>query len=40
VLSYSVKLSKDTNETIPVDVPDIPAAHTFGEDRGKPRPAA
>jgi antitoxin HicB len=33
VLRYSVKLSKDTNETILVDVPDIPEAHTFGEDR-------
>jgi antitoxin HicB len=33
VLRYPVKLSKDTNETILVDVPDIPEAHTFGEDR-------
>ena len=33
MLRYSVKLSKDTNETILVDVPDIPEAHTFGEDR-------
>jgi antitoxin HicB len=28
-----VKLSKDTNGTILVDVPAIPEAHTFGEDR-------
>jgi antitoxin HicB len=33
VLRYSVRLSKDTNQTILVDVPDIPEAHTFGEDR-------
>jgi antitoxin HicB len=33
VLRYSVKLSKDTNDTILVDVPCIPEAHTFGEDR-------
>ena len=33
MLRYPVKLSKDTNETILVDVPDIPEAHTFGEDR-------
>ena len=33
MLRYSVKLSTDTNETILVDVPDIPEAHTFGEDR-------
>jgi antitoxin HicB len=33
VLRYPVKLVKDTNETILVDVPDIPEAHTFGEDR-------
>lgn len=33
MLSYRVKLSKDTNDTILVDVPDIPEAHTFGEDR-------
>jgi predicted RNase H-like HicB family nuclease len=33
VLRYPVKLSKDTNDTILVDVPDIPEAHTFGEDR-------
>src|SRR5450756_537137 len=33
MLRYPVKLSKDTNDTILVDVPDIPEAHTFGEDR-------
>jgi antitoxin HicB len=33
VLRYPVKLSKDTNDTILVDVPDIPKAHTFGDDR-------
>jgi antitoxin HicB len=33
MLRYRVKLSKDTNGTILVDVPDIPEAHTFGEDR-------
>ena len=33
MLRYSVKLSKDTNDTILVDVPAIPEAHTFGEDR-------
>ena len=33
MLRYSVRLSKDTNQTILVDVPDIPEAHTFGEDR-------
>lgn len=33
MLRYPVKLSKDTNHTILVDVPDIPEAHTFGEDR-------
>src|ERR1039457_4155818 len=33
MLCYSVKLSKDTNDTILVDVPAIPEAHTFGEDR-------
>jgi antitoxin HicB len=33
VLRYPVKLSKDTYETILVDIPDIPEAHTFGEDR-------
>ena len=33
MLRYPVRLSKDTNDTILVDVPDIPEAHTFGEDR-------
>ncbi len=33
MLLYAVKLSKDTNNTILVDVPDVPEAHTFGEDR-------
>ena len=33
MLRYPVKLSKDTNDTILVDVPDISEAHTFGEDR-------
>ena len=33
MLRYPVKLSKDTNASILVDVPDIPEAHTFGEDR-------
>jgi len=33
MLRYSVKLSKDTNGTILVDVPAIPEAHTFGDDR-------
>ena len=35
MLRYSVKLSKDTNGTILVDVPAIPEAHTFGEDRAE-----
>ena len=33
MLRYPVKLLKDTNDTILVDVPDVPEAHTFGEDR-------
>jgi len=33
VLRYSVKLMKDTNDTILVEAPDVPGAHTFGEDR-------
>ena len=33
MLRYSVRLSKDTNDTILVDVPDVPEAHTFGDDR-------
>lgn len=32
MLRYPVKLSRDTNHTILVDVPDIPEAHTFGDD--------
>ena len=32
-MRYPLKLSKDTNGTILVDVPAIPEAHTFGEDR-------
>jgi antitoxin HicB len=35
MLRYAVKLSKDTNATILVDVPAIPEAHTFGEDRAE-----
>jgi antitoxin HicB len=35
MLRYSVKLSKDTNGSILVDVPDVPEAHTFGEDRAE-----
>jgi len=33
MLRYPVKLSRDTNDAILVDVPDIPEAHTFGDDR-------
>lgn len=33
MLRYLVKLSKDTNGTILVDVPAIPEAHTVGDDR-------
>lgn len=33
MLRYSVRLSRDTNGTILVDVPAIPEAHTFGDDR-------
>jgi antitoxin HicB len=33
LLRYRVKLSKDTNDTILVEVPDVPGAVTFGEDR-------
>jgi antitoxin HicB len=32
MLRYPVKLSRDTNDTILVVVPDIPEAYTFGED--------
>src|ERR1039457_1971269 len=33
MLRYHVKLSKDTNDTILVEVPDVPGALTFSEDR-------
>ena len=33
MLRYHVKLSKDTNDTILAEVPDVPGAVTFGEDR-------
>lgn len=33
MLRYRVKLSKDSNGTILVDVPAVPEAHTFGESR-------
>jgi antitoxin HicB len=33
MLRYSLKLSKDTNNTIVVKVPAVPEAHTFGDDR-------
>jgi antitoxin HicB len=33
MLRYSVRLSRDTNGSVLVDVPAIPEAHTFGEDR-------
>jgi antitoxin HicB len=32
MLCYPVRLSRDTNDTILVHVPDIPEAHTFGDD--------
>ncbi len=32
MLRYPVKLSRDTNDTVLVEVPDIPEAHTFGDD--------
>ena len=35
MLHYSVKLSKDTNQTILAEVPDVPGAITFGEDRAE-----
>ena len=31
MLRYPVKLSRDTNGAILVDVPDLPEAHTFGD---------
>ena len=33
MLRYHVKLSKDTNDTILAEVPDVPGALTFGADR-------
>jgi len=33
MLRYRVKLMRDTNGTILVDIPDVPEAHTFGVDR-------
>lgn len=33
MLRYHVKLSRDTNDTILVEIPDVPGALTFGEDR-------
>src|ERR1035437_6189942 len=33
MLRFHVKLSKDTNDTILAEVPDVPGACTFGEDR-------
>jgi antitoxin HicB len=33
MLRYPVKLIRDTNDTIRVEVPDIPEVHTFGDDR-------
>jgi antitoxin HicB len=33
MLRYHIKLSKDTNGTILAEVPDVPEAVTFGEDR-------
>jgi antitoxin HicB len=33
MLRYPVKLERDTNGTILASFPDVPEAHTFGEDR-------
>ena len=33
MLSYPVKLKKDTNDTLLVDSPDFPELHTFGENK-------
>src|ERR1035437_6561228 len=33
MLRYHVRLSKDTNDTILVEVPEVPGALTFGADR-------
>ena len=35
MLQYPVRLSRDTNGAILVDFPDVPEAHTFGEDEGE-----
>ncbi|MGA2143892.1 MAG: hypothetical protein ABSH49_02890 [Bryobacteraceae bacterium] len=35
MVRYLVKLSKNTNGTILVDVPDIPEAHTCGDDEAE-----
>lgn len=35
MLRYPVKLTRDTNGTVLVDVPGIPEAHTFGDDRAQ-----
>lgn len=35
MLQYPVKLSRDTNESILVEAPDIPEVHTFGEDEAE-----
>ena len=32
MIEYPVVLEKDTNDTILVDFPDVPEAHTFGDD--------
>lgn len=32
MLQYAVKLSRDTNDTIRVEFPDVPETNTFGED--------
>lgn len=33
MLSYPIQLTKDTNDTLLVDFPDVPSLHTFGKDR-------
>jgi antitoxin HicB len=35
MLRYPVRLEPDTNGTIRVDFPDVPEAHTFGQDNDK-----
>lgn len=37
MLSYRIKLSRDTYGTILVDIPAVPEAHTFGADRDEAR---